>query len=130
MATIFSAGTVNFSMARLVCCRVNNAQVKLPWRRNPICVRRSGQSGRLSYVTAAAAADILSEKVEKSVVEAKEVCSDDPESGECVAAWDEVEELSAAASHARDREKETSSDPLEIYCKDNPETDECRIYDN
>ncbi|KAG2597019.1 hypothetical protein PVAP13_5KG216500 [Panicum virgatum] len=40
-----------------------------------------------------------------------------------------VEELSAAASHARDKLKD-SSDPLENYCKENPETDECRIYDN
>ncbi|KAL0435978.1 UNVERIFIED_CONTAM: Calvin cycle protein CP12-1, chloroplastic [Sesamum radiatum] len=53
---------------------------------------------------------------------------DDPVSGECAAAWDEVEELSAAASHARDKQKE--SDPLENYCKENPETDECRTYDN
>ncbi|RVW68238.1 Calvin cycle protein CP12-2, chloroplastic [Vitis vinifera] len=49
-------------------------------------------------------------------------------SGECVAAWDEVEELSAAASHARDKKKE--SDPLETYCKDNPEDEECRTYED
>lgn len=75
-----------------------------------------------------AAPDRISEKVEESIKKAEEACSDDPASGECVAAWDEVEELSAAASHARDRKKE--SDPLENYCKDNPETDECRTYDN
>ena len=40
-----------------------------------------------------------------------------------------MEELSAAASHARDKLKETS-DPLEAYGKDNPETNECRTYDN
>uniref|UniRef100_R7W0K0 Uncharacterized protein n=1 Tax=Aegilops tauschii TaxID=37682 RepID=R7W0K0_AEGTA len=40
-----------------------------------------------------------------------------------------VEELSAAASHARDRKKE-HSDPLEEFCEDNPETDECRTYDS
>ncbi|KAJ0979909.1 hypothetical protein J5N97_015383 [Dioscorea zingiberensis] len=71
----------------------------------------------------------ISEKVSESIKHAEEACSDDPVSGECVAAWDEVEELSAAASHARDKLKE-SSDPLESYCKDNPETDECRTYDN
>ncbi|MBA0802494.1 hypothetical protein Gohar_012779 [Gossypium harknessii] len=75
-----------------------------------------------------AAPDSISEKVEKSVKEAQEACSDDPASGECVAAWDEVEELSAAASHARDKKKD--NDPLENYCKENPETDECRTYDN
>ncbi|KAB2605025.1 calvin cycle protein CP12-1 [Pyrus ussuriensis x Pyrus communis] len=75
-----------------------------------------------------AAPDKLSEKVAESIKSAEETCSDDPASGECVAAWDEVEELSAAVSHKRDNEK--SSDPLETFCKDNPETDECRTYDN
>ncbi|KAL0896254.1 hypothetical protein Bca101_080215 [Brassica carinata] len=72
----------------------------------------------------------ISDKVEKSIQEAKETCADDPVSSECVAAWDEVEELSAAASHARDKKKAAGSDPLEEYCSDNPETDECRTYDN
>lgn len=76
-----------------------------------------------------AAPDSISEKVEESIKNAEEACSGDPASGECVAAWDEVEELSAAASHARDKQK-GNSDPLEKYCKDNPETDECRTYDN
>ncbi|KAF3622149.1 Calvin cycle protein CP12-2, chloroplastic [Capsicum chinense] len=71
----------------------------------------------------------LSDLVAESVKEAEQACADDPVSGECAAAWDVVEEASAAASHARDRKKE-SSDPLENYCKDNPETDECRTYDN
>ncbi|KDP28257.1 hypothetical protein JCGZ_14028 [Jatropha curcas] len=85
-------------------------------------------SGRMRMQPARAAPDRISEKVEKSIKEAEEACAGDPASGECVAAWDEVEELSAAASHARDKKKE--SDPLEEFCKDNPETDECRTYDN
>ncbi|XP_028781869.1 calvin cycle protein CP12-2, chloroplastic-like [Neltuma alba] len=86
-------------------------------------------SGRMMAVRPVRAApDRISEKVEESIKKAEETCSDNPASGECVAAWDEVEELSAAASHARDRKKE--SDPLENYCKDNPETNECRTYDN
>uniref|UniRef100_A0A0E0C0Y7 CP12 domain-containing protein n=1 Tax=Oryza meridionalis TaxID=40149 RepID=A0A0E0C0Y7_9ORYZ len=71
----------------------------------------------------------ISDKMSESIDKAKEACAEDKASGECAAAWDEVEELSAAASHARDKLKETS-DPLEAYCKDNPETDECRTYDN
>ena len=43
-------------------------------------------------------------------------------------AWDEVEELNVTANRARDKKK--ASDPLESYCKDNPEVDECRSYDN
>ncbi|WZY82482.1 calvin cycle protein CP12-1, chloroplastic-like [Brassica napus] len=81
-------------------------------------------------VKATSEGGMISDKVEKSIQEAKETCADDPVSGECVAAWDEVEELSAAASHARDKKKAGGSDPLEEYCSDNPETDECRTYDN
>ncbi|KAK4781557.1 hypothetical protein SAY86_015659 [Trapa natans] len=76
----------------------------------------------------AAAPDSLEDKVVESIKNAEEACSGDPASGECVAAWDEVEELSAAVSHKRDKNK--AYDPLENYCKDNPETEECRTYDN
>ncbi|KAG9142823.1 hypothetical protein Leryth_005570, partial [Lithospermum erythrorhizon] len=86
-------------------------------------------SNRVYIRPIAAAPDRLSEKVAESIKSAEEACSEDPVSGECAAAWDEVEELSAAASHARDRQKD-NSDPLETFCKDNPETDECRTYDN
>ncbi|KAK7284580.1 hypothetical protein RJT34_19329 [Clitoria ternatea] len=72
----------------------------------------------------------ISEKVQESIKNAQEACAGDPTSGECVAAWDEVEELSAAASHARDKQKEKESDPLENYCKDNPETIECKTFED
>ncbi|KAL6850377.1 hypothetical protein ACP4OV_021004 [Aristida adscensionis] len=71
----------------------------------------------------------ISDKVQESIKKAEETCAEDNAGGECAAAWDEVEELSATASHARDKIKE-SSDPLENYCKENPESDECRTYDN
>ncbi|CAI9761497.1 unnamed protein product [Fraxinus pennsylvanica] len=97
---------------------INN--FSFPWKK-----RCNTQFLRL---VAAAAPEDLSEKVVESIKSAEEVCSENPVSGECVAAWDEVEELSAAASHAKDKKKD--SDPLENYCKENPETDECRTYDN
>ncbi|EER88061.1 hypothetical protein BDA96_10G100300 [Sorghum bicolor] len=71
----------------------------------------------------------ISDKLSESIKEAEETCADEKGTAECAAAWDNVEEISAAASHARDNLKE-NSDPLEKYCKENPETDECRIYDN
>ncbi|CAH9092991.1 unnamed protein product [Cuscuta europaea] len=71
-------------------------------------------AGRVRVRPVAAASDGLSEKVAESVKNAEETCAGDPESGECVAAWDEVEELSAAASHARERQKANNpSDPWE-----------------
>lgn len=98
---------------------VGFSQLNSPWRRSAAPLRR---------MRAAAAPDKLSDKVEESIKKAEEACTGDAVSGECAAAWDEVEELSAAASHARDKQKD--SDPLETYCKDNPETDECRMHDN
>ncbi|XP_002302764.4 calvin cycle protein CP12-1, chloroplastic [Populus trichocarpa] len=102
------------------------ALVKLnqPWRRT----YHLGSGGRMQIRPVRAAPDSISEKVEKSIKDAEAACSDDAASGECAAAWDEVEELSAAASHAKDKKK--GSDPLEEYCKDNPETDECRTYED
>lgn len=40
---------------------------------------------------------------------------------------DVVEELEAEASHQKAVPKK---DPLEAYCEDSPEADECRTYDN
>ncbi|KAK6947977.1 hypothetical protein RJ641_001450 [Dillenia turbinata] len=70
----------------------------------------------------------LTEMIEKKVKEAKEVCEGDEKSDECKVAWDEVEEVSQAKADLRRRlEKQ---DPLEYFCRDNPETDECRIYED
>lgn len=126
MATI--AG-LNFSTPRVL-ARVTDSPksqplIKLnqPWR----STYQLG-SGRMQIRPVRAAPDSISEKVEKSIKDAEAACSEDAASGECAAAWDEVEELSAAASHAKDKKK--GSDPLEEYCKDNPATDECRTYED
>lgn len=49
-------------------------------------------------------------------------------SKEAALAWDVVEELEAEASHLK--ANEGSSDPLEKYCEDAPEADECRVYED
>ncbi|CAI9783457.1 unnamed protein product [Fraxinus pennsylvanica] len=79
---------------------INN--FSFPWKK-----RCNTQFIRL---VAAAAPDGLSEKVVESIKTAEEACAEDPVRCECAAAWDEVEELSAAVSHAKDKKKE--SDPL------------------
>ncbi|CAL9158129.1 unnamed protein product, partial [Musa hybrid cultivar] len=53
----------------------------------------------------------ISEKVAGSIRNAEETCVEDAASGECAAAWDEVEELTAAVSHPRDNLM--ADDPLE-----------------
>lgn len=123
MAAISGATTAAAkSLAKLTDSPKLDPSVRLsyPWR--------SWTAGRLSVGPVRAAPDRISEKVAESIKNAEETCSEDPASGECAAAWDEVEELSAAASHARDRQKEW--DPLESFCKDNPETEECRTYED
>ncbi|KAG0476683.1 hypothetical protein HPP92_013056 [Vanilla planifolia] len=88
-----------------------------------------GRTARLRVAaTGPATPQKISDKVSESIKKAEQTCEENAESGECAAAWDEVEELSAAASHARDRAKE--ADPLETFCTDNPETVECRTYDS
>ncbi|KAF9604566.1 hypothetical protein IFM89_008010 [Coptis chinensis] len=95
-----------------------------PWRLNHF------KGGRMHVRTMAVPESTISDQVAKSIKDAQEACADDPVSGECAAAWDEVEEVSAAASDERLKKKQTDSDPLETYCKDNPETDECRTYED
>mmetsp|Transcript_4778 Transcript_4778/g.30245 ORF Transcript_4778/g.30245 Transcript_4778/m.30245 type:complete len:109 (+) Transcript_4778:486-812(+) len=68
----------------------------------------------------------LDGKIEEAIKEAEEACEGGV-SGECAAAWDSVEELSAEASHKRSRAK---ADPLEEFCESNPDSDECRVYDD
>eukprot|EP00475_Leptophrys_vorax_P042509 TRINITY_DN80111_c0_g1_i1.p1 TRINITY_DN80111_c0_g1~~TRINITY_DN80111_c0_g1_i1.p1 ORF type:complete len:120 (-),score=2.39 TRINITY_DN80111_c0_g1_i1:215-574(-) len=68
----------------------------------------------------------LDDKIAQKIEEAKETCASGS-GAECAVAWDEVEEMSAARSHTESRAKE-SSDPLEQYCDENPDADECRIY--
>ncbi|OAY50363.1 calvin cycle protein CP12-3, chloroplastic [Manihot esculenta] len=70
----------------------------------------------------------LTEMIEKKIIEAKEVCEGDQTSDECKVAWDEVEEVSQAKADFR--LKLEKQDPLEYFCQDNPETDECRVYED
>ncbi|CDP17070.1 unnamed protein product [Coffea canephora] len=121
---------VSLSTPQILLFKASHSTLKFPCLNHPCKSSTTAHFVHrgLSVRPLAAAPERLSDQVAESVKHAEEACAGDPESGECAAAWDEVEELSAAASHARDRKKET--DVLEDYCKDNPETEECRTYDN
>lgn len=45
-----------------------------------------------------------------------------------ICSWDNVEELSAAVAHKKVayQEDKVASDPLEAFCDDHPDADECR----
>eukprot|EP00250_Pteridium_aquilinum_P006195 c16163_g1_i1 orf=418-810(-) len=82
----------------------------------------------VAMATPTPSADI-NDRLTKSIKDAEEVCVADSASGECAAAWDEVEELSAEIAHKRVKNNDTK-DPLEEFCKDAPEADECRVYED
>ena len=71
----------------------------------------------------------IEDRLDVAREEARAVCAaKGATSAECAAAWDEVEELQAAAADKRQSEKKPSS--LEAYCAENPDAQECRIYED
>lgn len=73
----------------------------------------------------------VDKRVAEAIKEAEAMCKDG-DAAHCAAAWDNVEELSAAAAHKKVafQNDPVSSDPLEQFCDDNPDADECRVYDD
>ena len=71
----------------------------------------------------------LEDRLDAAREEARAVCAaKGPTSPECAAAWDEVEELQAEAAHQRQEKKALNS--LEAFCAENPDAEECRIYED
>jgi hypothetical protein len=71
----------------------------------------------------------IQEKIADELQQAHDTCNIYGDtSKECAAAWDAVEELQAEASHQREKQPQKTS--LEKYCDDNPEADECRLYED
>jgi hypothetical protein len=56
----------------------------------------------------------------------KHICKEMPNSRACVAAWDKYWDLEQAYYKKVESEEK---DPLEIFCQENPDADECRLYD-
>lgn len=71
----------------------------------------------------------LEDRLDAAREEARAVCAaKGATSPECAAAWDEVEELQAEAAHKRQKKKVLNS--LEAFCAENPDAEECRIYED
>ncbi|NJP09073.1 MAG: hypothetical protein HC866_05935 [Leptolyngbyaceae cyanobacterium RU_5_1] len=70
----------------------------------------------------------IQQKIDEERQQARAACDiNGSDSPECAAAWDVVEELQAEASH---RQQVKPKNSLERYCDDNPDADECRIYED
>ncbi|KAF8022463.1 hypothetical protein BT93_F0085 [Corymbia citriodora subsp. variegata] len=104
----------------------------------PVAARGGGGGGKAGALAVRAMAPAkykgtrmrekrLAEMIEEKVREASEVCEGDARSDECKVAWDEVEEVSQAKADLRLR-LEKQQDPLESFCEQNPETDECCVH--
>jgi CP12 domain len=72
--------------------------------------------------------DTIQHKIQEEMQKAQEATAKFGKSSkEAALAWDAVEELEAQASHMKAKE---SKDPLEKYCEEVPEADECRMYED
>ena len=80
-----------------------------------VCMAEAGPKG-----TSSGPAINTFDKVAEKIEQTQEVCAEDEQSEACATAWNEVESAT--------KEKAQTSDPLEKFCDDNPEADECRVY--
>ncbi|WP_413167055.1 CP12 domain-containing protein [Capilliphycus salinus ALCB114379] len=72
---------------------------------------------------------LLEERIEQAIQEARATCAEKgATSKECAAAWDIVEELQAEAAHQKAERIEKTA--FEVYCDENPDAFEARVYDN
>ncbi|GAP98315.1 Calvin cycle protein CP12 [Leptolyngbya sp. NIES-2104] len=68
----------------------------------------------------------IEQRLDELVNQAHSACGENGMmSGECATAWDAVEEVQAEIAHRRSDVKST----LNVYCDENPDAAECRIYD-
>ncbi|NET50696.1 MAG: hypothetical protein F6K09_18810 [Merismopedia sp. SIO2A8] len=71
----------------------------------------------------------IKEKIEQERENAHQVCSTEgATSAECAVAWDTVEELQAEAAHQEANTVKKTD--FEKYCDENPDADECRLYED
>ena len=72
---------------------------------------------------------LLEQQIEKAIEDARAVCREKgATSKECAVAWDIVEELQAEASHQRAIKIEKTA--FDLYCEENPEAVEARMYES
>lgn len=70
----------------------------------------------------------IEDQIQAAISEAHAICDRlGATSQECAVAWDTVEELQAEASHQKQEPQPTA---FERYCSENPDADECRIYED
>jgi CBS domain-containing protein len=70
----------------------------------------------------------IEDRIDVAREEARAICKEQgATSPACAAAWEAVEEIQMIAADRRAKKKESS---LKAFCDDNPEAEECRIYED
>lgn len=71
---------------------------------------------------------LLEERIQQAIEEARTICSEKgATSKECRVAWDIVEELQAESAHQKSERLEKTA--FDLYCDENPDAAEARVYD-
>lgn len=72
---------------------------------------------------------LLEERIQNAIKDARATCTEKgATSKECAAAWDIVEELQAEAAHQKAERLDKTA--FEVFCEENPDAAEARVYDN
>ncbi|EAW35550.1 CP12 domain-containing protein [Lyngbya sp. PCC 8106] len=72
---------------------------------------------------------LLEERIQEAIKDARATCTEKgATSKECAAAWDIVEELQAEAAHQKAERLDQTA--FEVFCEENPDAAEARVYDN
>ncbi|MGL5032246.1 MAG: CP12 domain-containing protein [Microcystaceae cyanobacterium] len=72
---------------------------------------------------------LLDDRIQAALQQARQICAvKGARSKECAEAWGEVEELQAELAHQREKKPEVNY--FDVYCQENPDAFEARIYDN
>lgn len=71
----------------------------------------------------------LEERIQQAIQEARAICAEKGvNSKECANAWDTVEELQAELAHQKAEPLKKTA--FEVYCEENPDAMEARMYDS
>lgn len=74
---------------------------------------------------------VLKDRIQQAIEHARAICAEKGvNSKECAVAWDEVEELQAEAAHQKSEELYREKTAFELYCEENPDALEARIYES
>lgn len=80
--------------------------------------------------TQTAQSDRIQDAIQSAIADARQACEQfGSNSTACANAWDTVEELQAEASHQKNGFRTSAKTSFESYCNENPDADECRVYD-